>query len=55
MLKNWTIPGLFYLVKSFLYNFDTVDDWIQTTDLWCRKQPVYQLRAEPQPLPIHNT
>ena len=19
------------------------DDWIRTTDLWCRKQPLYQL------------
>ena len=51
ILKNWAIPGLFFL---YFRLFNTVDskqmfdksfanDWIRTADLWCRRRPLYQL------------
>ena len=26
-----------------MFNINFADDWIRTTDLWCQKQPLYQL------------
>ena len=45
--KKWAIPGLFFLfntVDSKQINF--ANGWIQTADLWYRKQLLYQ--------PSHN-
>ena len=47
--KKSPIPGLFFSIFDFsiqltvniLYNF--ADDWIRIVDLWCRKQPLFQM------------
>ena len=46
IFEKWTIPDLFpfifvFLLQLILNKFD--DDWIQTADLRCWKQPHYQL------------
>ena len=48
MLQNWAIPGLFFFIFVFsiqlIVHIYFADDWIRTADLWCQKQPLYQLR-----------
>ena len=44
--KNGPFPASSSLFPSFQYSFEYInfaDDWIWTTDLWCRKRPLYQL------------
>ena len=49
LFEKWPIHGLLFFIqltvnKCSLYIFAIFpDDWIQTADLWCRKQPLYQL------------
>ena len=47
--KNWLFPASFIFLFVFSRkplivhtNFD--EDWFQTTDVWCRKRHLYQLR-----------
>ena len=48
---RWAIPGIFFFIFVFLLQFTVykysiwkfADGWIRTTDLWCRKQPLFQL------------
>ena len=43
--KNRAIPSLFFFYSRLLIQANNIaNDWIQTEDLWCRKQPLYQLR-----------
>ena len=45
--KNWAIPGLFSFIFvisiQLIVHINFSDDWIRTADLWCQKQPLYQL------------
>ena len=46
---NGPLPASFFSIFVFLIQLTSkkiADDWIQITDIWCRKQPLYQL--------IHN-
>ena len=46
----FAIPCIFFLYLRLFNSLNRIigklkiaDDWIQTVDLWCRKQPLYQL------------
>ena len=48
---NGPFPASFFFIFIFSMSFlmqlivnNISDDWIRTTDLWCRKRPLYQLR-----------
>ena len=34
---------VYFLPIQFIVHTNFADDWIRTADLWCRKQPMYQL------------
>ena len=45
-LKKWAIHGLPFFIIVFskqMLHKKFADDWNWTTDLWCRKRPLYQL------------
>ena len=59
LFLNWASPGLFLSsFSSFLFSFFYIqtivsnfpDDRIRTSDLWCRKWPLYQLCQSHLPL-----
>ena len=59
---KWAILGFFFLYFCLfntvdckqMFNINFEDDWIRTTDLWCRKQPLYQLSHNHYPKLIQN-
>ena len=45
-LKKWAIHGLPFFIIVFskqMLHKKFADDWNWTTDLWCKKRPLYQL------------
>ena len=45
--KIGPFPASFFFILVFsiqlIVQINFADDWIRTADLWCRKQPLYQL------------